>query len=113
MAKAKKKPAPKSWADRLPKTKTIRVTAADIRDGVPVSIRECAVALACGRAFGVEPHRISVTTSFFRVFAAGLGWPRQVVYSLPARVSDFISKFDNPETRRRCRPFSFVARKAV
>jgi len=80
------------------KTIDVRVTARDIRKGEPEKPAWCPVALAIGRATGVQP---SVYADFVRVYVQGGYYDSD----LPQEVQNFIDRFDNQGI---VKPFRFT-----
>lgn len=68
-----------------PKNIVVRVTAKDIKKGIPVDPSYCPVAIACWRQFGVS----CVVLTGERTIKIG-----EVKYSMPSKVRDFAQAFD-------------------
>lgn len=80
------------------KTKTIRVTAEDIRLGDASNIWSCPIALAATRAFGARG--VSVYPQYLAMGAIG---DRQTL-ELPRKAKKFIAAFDSLHS---VEPFAF------
>lgn len=81
------------------KTVTIKVTKADIRDGVRGSVNLCPIALATKRKLG---GYVNIASNFFE--------SANFVIDLPARACNFISRFDKGSG---VKPFSFKLNAAL
>lgn len=77
----------------------ISVTKEDIKKGNQGHCRDCPIALAASRAFGVD---VLVRSRYVAVDAVPGG--RNAIYSLPENARNFINNFDNG---RPVRPFRF------
>ena len=80
----------------------IQVTKEDIAKGIPQKEASCPIARAVRRVVG---HR-KVEVNY-----AGEILVDNKEYETPANILGFITNFDNAESRKLCRPFSFILKK--
>lgn len=76
---------------------TLYATAKDIREGVPVSAGECAIARAMTRAIirvmKVEPHHVTISAGLVAHIPEGMGWVNHW-WSGSTALREWISDFD-------------------
>ena len=91
----------------MKKRYVIKVTAKDIKNGLPEEGNFCAIALALKRKFKkgcyVDAEQISIGG-----YSASIPLQRDI-----NKIDRFIENFDDATRRRYCRPFSFILTKDI
>ena len=74
----------------------LKVTAKDIKKGIPGNCHRCAVALAVAREFATDPNFIDVTDE--EIVVCDSAYYTKYVFDTTAKLDKFISKFDLDKT---------------
>ena len=87
------------------KTKLIKVTKTNIKNGLTGDCHNCPVALAVRREFRLKEHQVDVSGGLINFCVKkSVGYEYQD-FEHPKEVAEFIDKFDSGE---KVKPFSFV-----